>query len=278
MRSGAPRGRVKAARGGSGGRARGGPRPGVRRWRLVRARSDAVPPSVRRFMRRARRRRLRAALPWVVTGGLLAVAGIGAWIVLNTGVFGVREVRVAGVELLTPAQVREAAAVPDGTPLARVDVAAVQSRVAKLPPVDRVTVRRDWPSALVVEVVERTAVAVVPQEERFAVVDRSGVVFRVLDEPPSGLPTLRVANPGPDDTATSAGLTVLAALTPTLRERLVEVRVDAPARIKLQLADGRDIVWGDASDSEKKVQVATALLDYEADTIDVSVPDVVTIS
>jgi cell division protein FtsQ len=229
-------------------------------------------------MRRARQRRLRAALPWMVAAGVLAVAGLGAWIVTGTGVFGVREVRVVGIEHLTAAQVREAADVPDGAPLARVDLAAVRARVAELPAVDRVTVRRDWPGTVVVEVVERVAVAAVPQDRQFAVVDRSGVVFRVVAEQPADLPRLRVARPAPDDAATRAGLTVLAVLTPQLREQLVEVRVDAPARIRLLLHNGRTIVWGDASQGETKARVATSLLDHEGDTIDVSAPDVVTIS
>lgn len=274
MRTAAPRGRGEAG----GGQGRAGRRTTVRRWRLVRARSDAVPPSVRRFMRRARQRRLRAALPWMLASGVLVLAGLGSWVVLGTGLLGVREIRVAGVELLTPAQVREAAAVADGTPLARVNLDAVRARIAELPPVERVTVRRDWPGALLIEVVERTAVAAVPQDGQYALVDRSGVVFRTLTEPPADLPTLRVAAPGPDDQATRAGLMVLAVLTPQLREQLAEVSVEAPARIRLILHDGRTIIWGDPSKGEEKAQVATALLDQKGDVIDVSAPDVVTIN
>ncbi|HEV7713849.1 MAG TPA: peptidase S33, partial [Asanoa sp.] len=50
----------------------GGGAPERRRWTLVRAGSDAMPSSVRRFMRRARRRRVRAALPWAVGAASLA--------------------------------------------------------------------------------------------------------------------------------------------------------------------------------------------------------------
>ena len=51
------------------------------------------------------------------------MAGLVAWTVLGTGLFGVREVRVVGAELVTPVEVRDAAAVPDELPLARVDLA-----------------------------------------------------------------------------------------------------------------------------------------------------------
>jgi cell division protein FtsQ len=227
-------------------------------------------------MQRARQRRLRAAMPWAVAGGVLALAGLVAWVLFGTGLFGVREVRVVGTELVTPVQVRQAAAVPDNVPLARVDLAATARRIGELPPVEQATVTRDWPHSLVVRVVERTPVAVVPQGDRFVVVDRSGVAFR--DEPsrPAGLPLARVARPGPADPETRAALDVLAALTPQLREALVDVTVEGLARITVRLSGGRTIVWGDATRGEDKARVATTLLGRNADTIDVSAPDVVT--
>jgi cell division protein FtsQ len=248
----------------------------VRRWRLVRAGNDAVPASVRRFMQRARRRRMQAALPWAVTATVLVLAGLAAWAVYGTGLLGVRHVRVDGADLVTPEQVRQAAAVPVGVPLARVDLAAVGARVATLPPVERAEVSRRWPDTLVVEVVERTGVAAVPRAGGFAVLDRSGVAFRTAAARPAGLPLVRLARPAPDDPATRAGLLVLASLTPELRERLTELVVDGPARIRLVLG-GRTVIWGDSSQGEVKARVATSLLARQGTTIDVSAPDVVTV-
>ncbi|MEV4482260.1 FtsQ-type POTRA domain-containing protein [Micromonospora coxensis] len=265
------------ARGRTAGADGGGPRRGpVRRWQLVRAGSDAVPPSTRRFMARARQRRMRAALPWAVAGGVALLAGLVAWTLLNTGLFGVREVRVVGADLVTPVQVRDAAAVPDGVPLARVDLAATARRIGALAPVERATVTRDWPGTLVVTVVERTGVAAVPQGDRFVVIDASGVVFRTEPRAPAGLPVVRLATPGPDDPGTRAALDVLAVLTPPLRAQLTELSVEGLARISLILRDDRTVVWGDATRSADKARVATALLGRKADTIDVSAPDVVT--
>ncbi|WP_326563223.1 cell division protein FtsQ/DivIB [Micromonospora sp. NBC_01796] len=244
---------------------------------MVRAGSDAVPPSARRFMRRARQRRLRAALPWASVGAVLVLAALVTWVVYGTSLFGVGELRVTGTALTTPEQVRGAAGVPAGLPLARVDLAEVRDRVGDLPPVERVTVSRQWPGTLLVEVVERTAVAVVPQGRQFAVVDGAGVVFRTLPQRPAGLPLARVASPGRDDAATRSALQVLAALTPQLREQLVEVAVEGPARIVVKLRGDRTVVWGDSTRSDAKATVATALLGRDSDTIDVSSPDVVTI-
>lgn len=228
-------------------------------------------------MRRARQRRIRAALPWALAVGLLALAGLAAWIAYGTAVFGVREVRVTGTQILSSAQVRQAAAVPVGAPLARVDLSAVENRVAALAPVERVVVSRHWPDRVVVQVIERTAVMAVPQDKKFLLVDAAGVAFQTVPERPADLPLAKVLAPAPDDLATRAALQVLADLTPELREQLVEMAVDGPARIRVRLRGDRVVIWGDATESDAKARVATALLSRKGDTIDVSAPDVVTV-
>lgn len=251
--------------------------PGTRNWRLVRADTDAVPASARRFMARARQRRLRAVLPWAVVGGVLAVVGLLGWMVYGTAVLGVRQVRVVGAETVSAAQVRAAAAVPPQVPLARVDLDAVRDRVQALAPVHRAVVSRDWPGTLVVQVVERTAVAAVPIGPEFALIDGDGVAFRTAGERPDALPLARLVRPGPDDVRTRAALTVLASLTKELREQLLAVSVPAPAQIELELRHHRTIVWGDDTESETKARVSTVLLGRKGDKIDVSAPEVVTI-
>jgi cell division protein FtsQ len=250
---------------------------GGRNWRLVRADTDAVPSSVRRFMARARQRRLRAALPWAVGAGVVGVAGVLVWMVFGTSLLGVRHVRVDGTEWLTPPQVEQAAAVPMKEPLARVDLDAIRARVEALSAVDRATVSRSWPATVVVHVVERTPVAAVPADNQFTLIDDEGVAYRTVPKRPAGLPLARLAAPGPGDVNTRAALTVLASLTTELREQLVAISVEAPARIKLVLRGDRTVIWGDDTASRTKAQVATALLQRKGDTIDVSAPDVVTI-
>jgi len=174
--------------------------------------------------------------------------------------------------------VQAAVDVPADEPLARVDLDKVRARVRALPAVDRVVVRRSWPSTLVVEVVERTPVAAVPGgPQQFTLIDRSGVPYRQVSRQPSGLPLMRLTTPGPADENTRSALTVLGALSPELREQLVAVSVATPAQIKLELRGNRTVVWGDDTDSDTKSQVATALLHRAGSEIDVSAPSVVTI-
>jgi cell division protein FtsQ len=228
-----------------------------------------------RGFRRPTLRSLRPVL-WGALGAAV-LAGL-AWTVYGTSVLGVRAVEVTGSVLAGPDQVRAAAAVAEGTPLARVDTDQVAARVRTLPSVASVEVSRSWPYTLVVAVVERVPAGVVESDGGFVVLDASGVVFHRVPEQPPGVVLLRLAAPGPDDPATTAALRVLASLTPALQEGLAEVDAPSPTRIRLLLADGRVIVWGDADRSAAKATVATALLGTDATTIDVSVPDVATTS
>jgi cell division protein FtsQ len=250
---------------------------GPRRWRLVRARPDAIPASVRRFSERARERRWQAARPWLVGGVALALAGAAGWLVYGTPLLGVRNVAVEGATLLTADEVRAAAGIPDGTPLASLDLGAVRRRVAALPPVRAATVERDWPSSVLIVVTERTPVGQLGRADgRYDLVDGSGVVFHTVPADP-GLPALKLAAPHPGDPTTRAALVVLTALTTPLRDRLVTLVADSPARIRLELRDHREVIWGDATENAAKALAATRLLDYPGTVIDVSAPQFVTI-
>jgi cell division protein FtsQ len=241
----------------------------------VRAGTDAVPASVRRFMARARRRQQRAGRPWALASGGVGLAALLAWVVWASPLLAVTDVRVTGTDLLSPAEVREAAAVPQGTPLSRVRVTEVADRVGSLAPVAQVEVSRSWPTTLEVAVTERTAVAAVPVGGQFGLLDGTGTVFHTVASPPGRLPMVELSEPGPDDPSTAAALTVLAALTPELRAQLETLTVAGPARIELRLSGGPTVVWGDDSSSDEKARVATALLDRDAEVIDVSAPEVV---
>lgn len=250
----------------------------VRRWRLVRAGTDAVPASVRRLMARARRRHRSArARPWALAGAVIALVVLAAWVLWSSSLLGVREVRITGTAILSPVEVREAIAVAEQTPLLQVDPGEVAQRVAALAPVEQAHVQREWPHAVVIEVVERTAAAAVPVGDEVVLVDSHAVVFQTVAEAPSGVPVVVVAEPGPDDPATRAAIAVLAALTPPLLAELSALTVAGPASIRLELHSGRTIVWGDETYSDRKAQVATILLGYEGEVIDVSAPEVVSV-
>lgn len=249
---------------------------GARRWRLVRAGTDAVPASVRRLMARRPPPGARAR-PLALAATAAVLAGFVVWTLWSSSLFGVREIRVTGTAVLSAAQVREVAGVAERTPLLRVDLGEVAHRVAGLAPVETVRVWRDWPHAVVIEVAERTAVAAVPGEEGAALVDAHAVTYHTVPEAPADLPQVVFTAGAAAESTLPAAIEVLTELTPRLREELRQVTVSGPAGIRLELHSGRTVVWGDEADSARKAQVATILLDYDGDIIDVSTPEVVSV-
>ncbi|GAC1440396.1 MAG: FtsQ-type POTRA domain-containing protein [Mycobacteriales bacterium] len=224
--------------------------------------------------RAARRHRLGRRLGYAAAG-LVPLVLIG-WLVLASPLLSVRNVAVSGTSRLTAAQVRSAADVVRGTPLARVDAAAVVRRIEALPAVADVYVTRSWPSTLRLRVVERVPLAGVVTSAGVTLVDATGTPFASQPALPAGVVRLQLARLGSDDATTRAALAVLSELPPPMRARVRIVRAVSPASVTLVLSDGRRILWGGVGDATLKAQAAEALLRLPGTFFDVSRPGVVT--
>lgn len=226
----------------------------------------------RRFVRRRWARRWLAWRPALATLGVLVVLGLASWLVLFSHVLDVEEVEVGGAELLTADDVRRAVGAVEGRPLARLDLAEVETRVEALTPVLEAKVSRGWPDALRVTVTEREAVAVVELAGALRGMDADGVLFRRYDRAPAALPRV-VMPPGTRSEAMAEAARVVGALPADLGRRVQRVEVETVDAISLVLPGGRSVVWGSADDSEAKARVVGALLSaVEARVYDVSVP------
>jgi cell division protein FtsQ len=228
---------------------------------------------------RYRRRRRLAVL--LVLGVLLAGAAAGGrQVLLHAARFRVSQVSVSGATGpggVDPAVIRAASGVSLGEPLVSVRTEEVRRRVAAIPRLATVEVRRDWPGTVRIVVTERTPVALAASAAGPVLVDATGLAYQNAPRPLPALPRLAADRVAPDDPATRAGLAVLAALPPPVRERLREVRAEGPAEVTLLLLGGRQVRWGSPDDSQRKAAVLTALLSQPGTVFDVSAPDLPTI-
>ncbi|GAA2757081.1 cell division protein FtsQ/DivIB [Actinopolymorpha rutila] len=218
--------------------------------------------------------------PFFVLVAILLVVGAGVWAVALSSLLDTRSVAVQGLTSasgLTPEQVRSAAAVPLHRPLARVDLAAVRTRiVAQLPPVKDAEVTRSWPHEVTVRVAERKAVAVWQEGSAYHLVDAEGVPFRAVPDAAGSYPLvrLRAGNPSPAraDELRVAGARVAAALPKSLLRSLDTIEVKTPDAVTLRMRGGVTVVWGNAEKSRLKARVLAELLPRKAKVYDVSVP------
>ncbi|MGN0102147.1 MAG: cell division protein FtsQ/DivIB [Dietzia sp.] len=227
-------------------------------------------PAVRARLRRRRRRtnRIYAGL-----GIALVVALLGYIALYFLPVFSVREVSVEGTRTIPAEVVTERAAVAPGTPLLQVDTHSVARRVAGIPRVDQVTVRRDYPSGLLIELVERTALVTVEVDGEQHLVDAQGIDFGPGEVPP-GTPLLTVGDAArehlPEVVRDLA--TVFGEVRDTAGQEIAAVEVGTRASIVLTLADGRVVEWGAAGRDHEKAVALQMVLEQPGQTWNVSNP------
>ena len=226
-----------------------------------------------RFAARAARVRRR---PWLLAAwlaGALALLLGGAWLVELSPFLVARSVRVEGVSPATVTTITRRAAAPMGTPLARVDTAAIARRVLAMGTLAEVTVGRSWPSTIVITASPRVPVLAVKNTEgQLQVVDAQGVAYATVSAPPKGVPLINTVENPPSKDSLRAGITVLQALSKVQRGRVTNVTVSGANMVTLQLG-AVTVAWGGASEPELKVKVMTALLRQKrVGTIDVSAP------
>jgi cell division protein FtsQ len=211
--------------------------------------------------------------PLAVAGLILLVAALVTWIVAFSPVLGAKTVTVRGTRHLTAAQVRAVAAIRRGSPLVRLDTAAVARRVDSLPDVAAATVRTDYPSSVIITITERTAVGYLDSGGRYLLVDRTGAQYRFVASRPHALPRFAVAS-GADAKATGRAMaTVAAALTPKLLARVTSIEAFDPTAITLLLTDQRVVRWGSADRSADKARILPVLLAQPGTRFDLTDPD-----
>ncbi|MBO1333414.1 FtsQ-type POTRA domain-containing protein [Streptomyces sp. VRA16 Mangrove soil] len=243
--------------------------------------SESGPPS-----RRFRVPRVRTL---VVTGVLLVLIGAGGtWLLYGSQWLRVERVTTSGTEVLTPAEVRDAAAVPVGAPLISVDTGAIEDRLRqKLPRIDSVDVVRSWPHGIRLKVTERKPVLMAEDERnsgKFVEVDREGVRFATIEKALKGVPRLELT---PDQEGAAASLRrfgperltreavrIAGRLPKAIAGDTRTVKVRSYDDISLVLADGRTVAWGSGEQSGQKARALAALMKAapKARHFDVSVP------
>jgi len=231
-----------------------------------------VARSRRRFARRQWARRWLAWKPVVAVLLLVALLVGGIWLVFFSSYLSVQGVDVSGVHQLSAGQVQAAAAVPEGDPLARVDLDRIRSRVEAMAPVRSADVSREWPDQVRIVVEEREAIAVVEIGGRLRGMDAAGVVFRDYTKAPPDLPRVE-SPPSTGSEALREAALVVAALPRDLAADVDHVEVRTVDEISLVLRDERTVEWGSAEDSDVKAEVlAEILVARKAESYDVSVP------
>lgn len=202
---------------------------------------------------------------------LVALVAGSVWAVFFSSYVTARGVEVTGTRTMGDSRIERVADVPNGTPLARLDLDAIRNRVESMAAVRRVAVSRSWPHTVQIAVTERTPLAVIDQGNGLKALDSEGVLFGSYRARPKGLPLVRTDPNTPNEALVEAGR-VIAALPARISTRVATVAVSSVDKIELVLRSGRRVVWGSAEDSQDKAEVLAVLLKRPSRQIDVTVP------
>lgn len=198
--------------------------------------------STHRFLRpsdigrvRRNQRRIQLTRSLVIARNVLFVAtavAAGFWIYRHTqsdARFAVKHIEIAGTVHTPRAAVQSIAKSYIGANLFRIDIARVQRDLGSIPWIERITIEKKLPDTLRINVVERTAAALVESGGAFRYVDPTGIVIAALS-PSVGdadLPLIKDATGG-ELRRSMALLSSLKSIDPALYSRIAELRPIAP--------------------------------------------------
>jgi cell division protein FtsQ len=194
----------------------------------------------------------------------------------------VRHVRVVGATRTSPTVIAMAAGLHGS--MLTVDTGRAAAHVELIPWIATVSVRRHWPSTVVITVTERTPVALVGSSSGVMQVDARGrvlgpadgqVILPVVALAP-GISANPIGSPGSQiDAVYAPGIATAAAFTPSLAPRVTGITVASDATVAVGLVTKGSVSLGSAVDLGEKIADIVALLDHGAvgaGTVDLTVP------
>lgn len=248
-----------SAGGAPGGAAPGAPDGGARKAvEEPGARILAFPVPVHK------RRRKRVLL---TAAGLATVLALVMAVVLFSPALAVKTITFDGQKLVADATLQAVVAPLINKPLPQVTQGEVAAMLSAVPQIKSSSIEARPPSTLLIHVVERIPVALLKSGEEFILVDQDGVKLGATTDPASVAVPLIDGGTAVIGKDTFVAITaVLATLPQSVLSMLASASATSPDAVELQLADGRVVVWGNASDMELKAQVLDALLTAPAPT------------
>ncbi|MSS45826.1 FtsQ-type POTRA domain-containing protein [Cutibacterium sp. WCA-380-WT-3A] len=219
--------------------------------------------------RRRRNKRYRIVAGVVAAVVVLALGAI--WIVRSSSLLTVDTVEVHGAHLVTPSQVKQAAKVPVGQPLARINTDDVAARVTAMDVVGQADVHRKWPHTVVIDVTELKISYQVKTPGGYLWVDPNGTIFNRAAKPTPHVMWATTSSGNRDllrDVATVAD-----SFPNQLRQHVDHIEATSRDAIVVVLSGKRTVVWGSADQSLLKAKVTAAMVHVKATRYDVSSPE-----
>jgi cell division protein FtsQ len=217
---------------------------------------------VKRFTRRARRRRL----GWLGGFGVLVLLGLMVGGAVFSPILALRHVVVDGTQRLDAAALAAAVDGQLGTPLALLDEDRIRTELAEFTLIRSYVTELVPPDTMLIHIVERSPIGVISSPDGFRLTDPAGVTIETTVARPEGYPQIELASGEDVEGAGFRSMAeVLLALPPAVLAQVDTIAARTRDDVTLTLTgSAQRVVWGSADDSQSKAAVLAGLLALHA--------------
>lgn len=201
----------------------------------------------------------RKRLQWLVAGLVALVVLLGV-LVYAAPIVKVSQIDVQGTTNADPQAIREASAINAGDNMLRLNMAEAAQGISSVPWVEKVTVKRSWPTTVTVDVTEHKAIGYVMDGDTPQVVDENGQVFLTGVKPEGSFEFKKTK--ADDARAIDAATKALTALSDDLRGKLERIEAESADSIRLFFPN-QAVYWGSADRADEKAEATRIVLGRE---------------
>lgn len=194
-------------------------------------------------------------LVWAL--GLGLVAALSVWL-LRSPILAVGEVSIEGMEAVEVESLLVGSGVEEGKPLVSIRPGRVEEALLSDPRIKQATVTLDWPQRVVIQIVQRRAVAWAGVGGSWSLVAGDGVALETASQPGTGRPRLEMEWGTELSADALGGLAFLSELDPLIGSRTTVVSL---AGELWALIDGVRVRLGRPIEMESKARALEAVLD-----------------
>jgi len=199
------------------------------------------------------------------------LAGVAGYSVANSSWFNLTEVIVKGNQTLSAEELINLSELRTGINILKIPLSAVEEKIKTHPFVKMVEVRRSYPNKLIIEITERSPIALANCENRYVAVDEAGYcleVFSVIGADRSKLIRIKTSEsimslmPGEksEDAGLLAALELVRQLDPFFMENIREFQALSDWDLTLITKDGLPVYFGTTERLPEKLQYYEEIL------------------
>ncbi|HZD59970.1 MAG TPA: FtsQ-type POTRA domain-containing protein, partial [Anaerolineae bacterium] len=216
-------------------------------------------------IRRNRQRQL------AVAAAILLFILIGGFQLYKSGLFNITRIDVSGNKFVPSATIKQACDISKNSNLLTVSTSDIGKRLRKNPWIKDVTIKRRLIGTLIVEVKERTPIALVSLGGKFYLIDDDLFVLAERQYADgTGIPTITdlavdkitVGDRAVNDSLANA-IRCLKSMDPSFRKTITLLAASSVDKLSLYNKDDVEILYGEAKQAEKKNKVLQTILEEQ---------------